>query len=281
MDGLSAPTVAELTAEEVARALTRSFEGYLTGPVSISARDYERRFRAENLDPFASRVYHQDGSPVGVLLVARRGWTSRIAATGVLPEMRGRGLGRSIVAGALEEASARGDRSVSLEVFERNAPALGLYEGLGFRARRRLVGYRREPDGTVLEGSETLEELDPLEVARLVAREGEPDLPWMLSAETLSATTPPARAWHLDGRAYAVVEDSGRETLLLKALIVRRSERRKGFGSRLLRALQKEYPGQTLLVPEILPEGPASAFFAGLGWRPEPLSQLEMYLPRP
>ena len=49
----------------------------------MDARAYERRFGAQNLDAFASRVYSLDGSPVGVLLVARRGWTSRVAAMDV------------------------------------------------------------------------------------------------------------------------------------------------------------------------------------------------------
>nr|MDP9455661.1 hypothetical protein [Actinomycetota bacterium] len=49
------------------------------GPVDVDARAYEWRFRAEDLDPFVSRVYRLNRSVAGILLVARRGWTSRIA----------------------------------------------------------------------------------------------------------------------------------------------------------------------------------------------------------
>ena len=60
-EGVLSRPVAECASAEVAAALTRSFEGYLTGPVHVDAEGYERRFRAEHLDPFASRVYLREG----------------------------------------------------------------------------------------------------------------------------------------------------------------------------------------------------------------------------
>src|SRR5215213_1723963 len=131
IDSISATPVAECTASLVADALTRSFEGYVM-PVDVSAQAYERRFRPESLDPFASRVYSREARPVAVLLVARRGWTSRIAAMAVAPEVRGKGVGKQIMQGAIREAVSRGDHSVLLEVIEHNTPALNLYKGLGF-----------------------------------------------------------------------------------------------------------------------------------------------------
>lgn len=141
---VSSKLIAECTATEVAAALTRSFEGYILGPVDVDERAYERRFRAENLDPFASRVYFLEEWPVGVLLVARRGWTSRIAGMGIVPEARRKGLGLRVMHEAIKDAESRGDHSVVLEVFEQNLPAVELYAGLGFRKRRRLVGYGKE-----------------------------------------------------------------------------------------------------------------------------------------
>src|SRR5918998_5190341 len=146
IEGISRRPVAECTAARVADALTRSFEGYVM-PVNVSARGYEHRFRPENVDPFASYVYLRQTRPVAVVLVARRGWTSRVAAMAVAPEARGRGIGRRIMRGAIRENTARGDRSMLLEVFEHNTPAVNLYTGLGFKSTRRLVGYQRGAGG--------------------------------------------------------------------------------------------------------------------------------------
>src|SRR5215208_1101022 len=92
IDGISTTPVAECTADQVADALTRSFEGYVM-PVNVSAQGYERRFRPENVDPFASYLYFRETRTVAVALVARRGWTSRVAAMAVAPEVRGRASG--------------------------------------------------------------------------------------------------------------------------------------------------------------------------------------------
>src|SRR5215218_1874712 len=203
-EGISRRPVAECIAAQVADALTKSFEGYVM-PVHVTAHGYERRFRPEHVDPFASYVYFREARPVAAVLVARRGWTSRIAAMAVAPEARGRGLGKLIMQDAINEAVERGDGYVLLEVFEHNDPAMKLYEGLGFSPLRSLVGYHHDPVGASYAVTDTLDELDPLDFARVVAREGEPNLPWMLAAETLSGATPPARALHLDHRAYALI----------------------------------------------------------------------------
>jgi ribosomal protein S18 acetylase RimI-like enzyme len=277
IEGISERPVAECTATLIADALTRSFEGYVM-PVDVSAQAYERRFRPENVDPFASYVYLRDTRPVAVVLVARRGWTSRVAAMAVAPETRGRGLGRRIMQRVVDEAVERGDRSVLLEVFKHNTPAVNLYEGLGFEPKRRLVGYHREPAGQVPDVTDTLLELDPLDLARVVAREGEPDLPWMLAAETLSGAVTPARAFHLDHRAYALIGEPGATVVPLAALVVPRAHRRNGWGTRLVQALSAAYPEKAWSIPQIVPDGLAPEFFASCGWKIVETNQLEMVL---
>ena len=106
---------------------------------------YEGRFRTENLDPFASRLYFRDDSPAGIVMIARRGWTSRLAAMAIAPNLRSRGLGQHLMRIAIREAKDRGDRSMLLEVFEQNPAAVALYKKLGFRPIRRLIGYDWKP----------------------------------------------------------------------------------------------------------------------------------------
>ncbi len=274
---ISKRSVGACTAAQVADALTRSFEGYVV-PVNVSAEAYERRFRPENIDPFASYAYFREDRPVAVVLVARRGWTSRIAAMAVAPEVRGKGLGKRIMRGVIDEAVERGDRSVLLEVFEHNTPAVKLYEGLGFEPVRRLVGYHHRPDGAAPDGADTLSELDPLYLARVVAREGEPNLPWMLAAETLSGSVSPARAFHLDHRAYVLIGDPDANIISLTALVVPRADRRHGWGARIMQALLATHPDRAWSIPQTVPEELAPEFFARCGWELMDTNQLEMVL---
>jgi ribosomal protein S18 acetylase RimI-like enzyme len=276
-EGVSSRPVAECAAAEVANALTRSFEGYVT-PVHVTAQGYERRFRPEHVDPFASYVYFRGVDPAAVLLVARRGWSSRIAAVAVAPRERGRGLGGHIMRVAIEEAVVRHDQCVLLEVFEHNMPAVKLYEGLGFRPVRRLLGYHREAGEAAPETTDKLRELDPLAFARVVANEGEPDLPWMLSAETLSGTVSPAQAYHLDHSAYALIGDPAADTITLVALVVPRSHRRSGWGTRLMQALVARFPGKAWSIPQLVPEELAPTFFTRYGWKQMDTNQQEMVL---
>lgn len=273
---LTARPVADCTAGEVVAALTRAFEGYIV-PLRFTPQAYERRFRSEDLDPYASRVWLREDEPVGVLLLVRRGWRSRVAGMGFAPELRGQGLGRQALLETIREAKERRERALFLEVFEQNAPAVRLYTGLGFQTLRRLVGYRRDA-GEAAESADRLEEIDPLDFARVAAREGEPDLPWVLTPETLSAASWPARAFRLGESAYCLIADPAAERLALTALVVPRDQRRQGWGTRMVRALLAAFPGRPWVVSPIVPEDLAPGFFASLGWGGWEINQLEMRL---
>ena len=63
-------------------------------------------------------------------------------------EARGRGLSRRLLTGHLDGLAATGVLRVHLEVEEGNAPALALYDRLGFRQCGVRPGYYARPDGT-------------------------------------------------------------------------------------------------------------------------------------
>ncbi len=77
--------------------------------------------------------------------------TALVEAVAVLPEWRGRGVGRRMMAEALAEARRAGRRRVALYVVEGNHVAIHLYTSLGFRVQaahrlfwaRPLFGARR------------------------------------------------------------------------------------------------------------------------------------------
>lgn len=70
-------------------------------------------------------------------LAGERGAGS-VQNVGVVPEHRGLGLGRALVARALEGFRAAGCRRVTLEVTAENEPAVDLYRSLGFLKTRTL-----------------------------------------------------------------------------------------------------------------------------------------------
>jgi ribosomal protein S18 acetylase RimI-like enzyme len=274
---LTSRTVAQCTSEEVAAAMVHCFQGYLV-PMRLTPEKYDTRFRAENLDPFASRIYYCEEAPAAVVMIARRGWTSRLAAMAVAPDFRGRGLGKNAMKSALQEAALRKDRAMILEVIEQNQAAVSLYTGLGFRPIRRLVGYAFNPQGADPRGSDhdRLDEIDPLVVARFISTDGEPDLPWMLMPETLAAAAYPAQAFHINEIAFVIVDDPEAEKVVIRALLVRKTHRRQGWGSRVLAALQARFADRSLAIPATVPENLAPGLLRKAGWEQQKFNQFEM-----
>ena len=259
----------------VVNALNDCFQGYLT-PVNFTVTGFEQRMRSEHLDPEASKIYTLEDRPVGVILVARRGWNSRIAAMSVAPEFRNQGAGRQMLLDMLEAARERHDRQVLLEVFEQNPNAVKLYRSVGFQIVRRLFGYERPPSR---EAFEPLIEIDPLEFSRIASREAESGLPWMLEAETFAAKVLPNCAFQLEAGAFALVTDTVGENIVLWNLVVSRSARRRGLGARMVRGLVNQFNGKGCVIVQLVPETLAPEFFSGLGFSVMALNQFEMRHP--
>lgn len=149
------------------------------------------------------------------------------------------------------QAAARGDRTLALEVIEDNVAAVKLYRGAGFEVRRRLVGWTRAAQSGDA-GAAALDEVEPRDVARLIAIDGETDPPWQIAPETIAQLATPYWAFRL-GEAFAVARaDPSR--IGLCSLIVARDARRGGHATRLLRALSAAHPGLPVRVPAIVPE---------------------------
>jgi ribosomal protein S18 acetylase RimI-like enzyme len=167
-----------------------------------------------------------------------------------------------------------------LEVFEQNPAAVSLYTGLDFRPVRKLFGFDFDPYGGSNRASELepLEEIDPTIIARCISMEGEPDLPWMLMPETLAAATRPFQGLHLNGTAFAIVADPNpnAEKVVIRALLVRKTHRRQGWGSRILSALEAHFADRPLTVQALVPENIAPGLFHRAGWRRQALNQFEM-----
>lgn len=76
-------------------------------------------------------------STAGAVRAAMTGDLLHISRLAVRPEHRRRGLARSLMAASGQWAAARGATECVLQVWVGNAPALALYEALGFREHHR------------------------------------------------------------------------------------------------------------------------------------------------
>jgi mycothiol synthase len=68
----------------------------------------------------------------------------RIWMTGVMPEFRRSGIGRSTVESGIKHLFAHGAAEVHLEVIEHNAGAVRIYTEMGFSETGRVTWYELE-----------------------------------------------------------------------------------------------------------------------------------------
>jgi ribosomal protein S18 acetylase RimI-like enzyme len=107
----------DCTSRLMAVAFQRIFADTETpSPPSFDAAAFERRVAFETLDRAASRVIICKDEPVATILVARRGRTAHISGLGVQAAYRRQGIAARLIAQACEEARARGDQHVMVEV---------------------------------------------------------------------------------------------------------------------------------------------------------------------
>jgi ribosomal protein S18 acetylase RimI-like enzyme len=258
---------------DLVELLNRGFEAYFV-PIQFNTSTFLNMLRRDGIDLTASRVLLADDQPCGIALIARRGWTSRLAAMGIIRESRGRGAGTWFMDELIHEAHRRGEREMVLEVIEQNEPAVKLYETSGFRTVRRLVGFIRNPAGQA--GESDLAEIDLRELGRLISQHGLPDLPWQLSGESIAEMNPPARAYCQD-RAYLAISDPRAEHVVIWSLLVEPEARGRGQAAAILKSLAAHHLDKTWHVPAIFPEE-FEQVFARAGFERDELSQWQMRL---
>jgi ribosomal protein S18 acetylase RimI-like enzyme len=273
LSNLSLTPATELKISQLADLLSRGFEEYLV-PIDITENVLLAMIRRDDIDLLESRVLHKDGEPIGVALISRRGWAGRLAAMGLMPNARNSGAGTWIMQQLIEEAQARGDREISLEVIEQNTAGVKLYQKVGFKIIRRLVGYNIENPG--VESTMELQEMDITELAKQVADNGLGDLPWPLSGITLAHHTPPSRAFYLND-ACCLISNPEVEHVSIVSVLVKVDLGGAGQGQALMRALFARFPNKTWHASPIYPEE-MGFIFEQAGMQREEISQLQMSL---
>ena len=142
MSGLVIRSVATGDAGLVARLHTKSMQASYAGILpdeylqdGIEAERSAYWARAFDDGNYAAIfVAEVGGAPAGfvaVTLHSEPGYDATIEHLHVLPDMKGRGLGRRLIARMASHLAGEGHANVCLRVFEDNAAAIGFYEKLG------------------------------------------------------------------------------------------------------------------------------------------------------
>ncbi|HEY8866994.1 MAG TPA: GNAT family N-acetyltransferase [Solirubrobacteraceae bacterium] len=130
----------------LAAAVSAEPEGWLLTTDGRRSPGEERRHlkALRRYEHAAVYVAEDEGEIVGRLSVARdrHPASPHVADLGVIvaASHRGRGVGRALLAAAVEWARVAGVRKIELHVFPWNEPAIRLYERFGFERE----GYRKE-----------------------------------------------------------------------------------------------------------------------------------------
>jgi GNAT superfamily N-acetyltransferase len=125
-----------LSLGDLVRVFNLGFTDYLV-PMVMDEAGLADHIACNDIDLAGSRVA-VDIDPVGFALAARRGTEAWIGGMGIAPAYRQGGLGARTLLAAIDAVAGQGVATVWLEVLEGNAPAIALYERLGFERVRHL-----------------------------------------------------------------------------------------------------------------------------------------------
>jgi acetyltransferase (GNAT) family protein len=169
-----------------------------------------------DLDLSRSLVAVDGERPVGLANLGRREERTWLGGVGVVPDRRGSGIGESLTRTLLDQAREAGAREMVLEVIVENAPAIALYEKLGFARTRELEVLTLDAAAGHSEAHET----ELAEGLRLVAAGRSGPEPWQRADETVAnlarrGSTP--KAITIAGAAAVFSQDGDRVSLLQAA----------------------------------------------------------------
>ena len=205
----------EFSLRDLAAVFTASYEGYLI-PLAVDEGQLAYMVEVFDLDLSRSLVAVEGDRAVGLANLGRRGETTWLGGVGVIPAQRGSGVGESLTRMLLHQAREAGAREMVLEVIVENAPAIGLYEKLGFTRTRELEVLSLAAASERSEARET----DLGEALRVVVAVRRAPEPWQRADETVANLTrrgSTLRAVAVDGGAAVFSQDGDRVNLLQAA----------------------------------------------------------------
>ncbi|MCA9836024.1 MAG: GNAT family N-acetyltransferase [Trueperaceae bacterium] len=262
----------QFAAQDLCAIFNDAFAGYVGGEIHLDSEKFQAFCSSQGVNLTLSRVLVVNSESVGIALIARRGWTSRLVAMGIRTAHKHKGLGFQVMRVLLAEAKERQDHFYELEVIEQNPAAVKLYQKSGFYRQRRLL------EGSFQHSSEELPSgrLEAIDIAEL-SRElvsFDQGLPWQISGFNLVTLGEPNRAYRFD-HALAIISSPELMTVRLHFFGVKPDYRHQSQGKRLWQALLAMHPGKLWTFPALCPEE-AFEFFENQGFERGKLSQFQM-----
>jgi ribosomal protein S18 acetylase RimI-like enzyme len=205
----------ELSFRELAALFTAAYEGYFV-PISIDDPTFRYMVDVFDLDLHKSVVAVEHGKPIGLANLGRRRERTWLGGVGVVPENRRAGVGELLTSALIDRARAAGAREMVLEVIVENAPAIALYEKLGFVRTRELEVLSLPAGG----GADEAEEIELDDALRIVGARSEAPAPWQRDDDVvanLARRDPPPGALKSNGAAVVYRADGGKVNLLRAA----------------------------------------------------------------
>lgn len=205
----------EFSLKELASVFTASYHGYFI-PIAVDKNQLRYMVEVFDLDLSRSLVAVERQRPVGLANLGRRAERTWLGGVGVVPDRRGSGVGESLTRMLLDQARQAGAREMVLEVIVENAPAIALYEKLGFARTRELEVLSLAPAAEHSVARET----DLGEALRVVAATRSGSEPWQRADETVANLVrrgPTPRALTADGAVAVFSQDGDRVSLLQAA----------------------------------------------------------------
>jgi GNAT superfamily N-acetyltransferase len=250
-----------------------AFAGYFVPLGKMDAPGLARFLCAQGADLCHSRFVRADETLAGFGYINRTGDVPRLAGMGTVPDFRRTGAAAFLLSQLLEEAKARGDAAMVLEVFEQNAPALALYRRYQFTQIARLFGWRRTASALLASHDpEDFEEKSVIDVSQMPNAFEYPEIPWQISRHAM-LKLPTARAFG-NAQACVVIGDVTLQPVRVHALCAAEWDW-KGLRN-VLAAVIREFPNCEFFAPAIFPEEFGLQIFEPLGFSREPLNQLLM-----
>jgi mycothiol synthase len=147
--GLTFDCYSDAARADFARIVEETYQGSLDCPALSRIRSGEQLLEAHRatgtFHPTLCRIYRLAGRDIGIVLLAehtdRNVW--EVAYLGVVPEARGQGFGRVLLASAIDQLRESGREAIEIAVDCENVPALRLYETLDFEEMRRFAVHLR------------------------------------------------------------------------------------------------------------------------------------------